>query len=410
MPVTRSCRTRWPPPGSVGVMGHSTRVVWDDDLVDYDFGPGHPLSPVRIALTARLCRDLGLFEHVDVVGAPGCEDDLLRTVHTVEHVAAVRRASEEPDTAVGHGIGTTDTPAFRGMHDVAARIFSGSVNLARAVVADEIEHGVNFAGGLHHAAADSASGFCVYNDCAGAIQAALDCGVRRVLYVDTDVHHGDGTESIFAADPRVTTISVHESPTTLFPGTGYPTDIGTGSAEGTVVNLALPAGTGDAGWLRALHSVVLPLARTLRPELLVSQHGCDTHVLDPLAHLRVSLDGQRAAAVLLHDLAHECAQGRWLALGGGGYELVDVVPRAWAHLVGIAAHQPVDPAAAVPEGWREYVNEWLGRSAPARMTDGQHAGFETWESGYDPEDEVDRAIMATRRCVFPVLGLDPWFD
>lgn len=391
-------------------MGHSTRVLWDDTFTRYDFGPGHPLSPVRIALTARLCRDLGLFDHVDVVGSVPCDDALLRTVHTEGLVDAVRRASRQPSLRVGHGIGTEDTPAFAGMHDCSAAVFAGSVDLARSLVAGEIEHGVNFAGGLHHAAADTASGFCVYNDCAGAIAAALDAGARRVLYVDTDVHHGDGTESIFAGEPRVTTVSVHESPTTLFPGTGFPTDVGGAGAEGTVVNVALPAGTGDAGWLRALHAVALPIARELRPDLLVTQHGCDTHVLDPLAHLRVSLDGQRAAAAMLHDLAHECAGGRWLALGGGGYELVDVVPLAWAHLVGIAAHRPVDPATAVPQAWREYVQEWLGRIAPARMSDGRHPGFATWECGYDPEDEVDRAIMATRRSVFPALGLDPWFD
>ena len=391
-------------------MGHSTRVLWDETFTRYDFGRGHPMSPVRIALTARLCRDLGLFEHVDVVGAEPCDDDLLQTVHTAGLVAAVREASADPSAYVGHGLGTDDTPAFAGMHESSAAVFAGSVALARAVVAGDVEHGVNFAGGLHHAAADTASGFCVYNDCAGAVQAALDAGARSVLYVDTDVHHGDGTESIFADEPRVTTVSVHESPTTLFPGTGFATDVGGPGAEGTVVNVALPAGTGDAGWLRALHSVVVPIARHLRPDLVVSQHGCDTHVLDPLAHLRVTLDGQRAAALIVHDLAHEFAGGRWLALGGGGYELVDVVPRAWAHLVGIAAHHPVEPTAEVPEAWREYVNEWLGRNAPARMTDGQPAGFATWESGYDPEDDVDRAIMATRRSVFPALGMDPWFD
>jgi acetoin utilization protein AcuC len=391
-------------------MTSRTRVVWDEDFVRYDFGPGHPLAPVRIALTARLCRDLGLFDHVDVVDAGIATDDLLRTVHTEALVAAVRRASVDPRADVGHGLGTADTPAFPGMHDSAARVFAGSVDLARAIAAGEIDHGVNFAGGLHHAAADAASGFCVYNDCAGAVRALLDAGVDRVVYVDTDVHHGDGTESVFWDEPRVTTISVHESGRTLFPGTGFPTDVGGPGALGSAVNVALPAGTGDSGWLRAIHAVVRPLVREIRPQVLVTQHGCDTHVLDPLAHLRVSVDGQRAAAVLLHELAHEVTGGRWLALGGGGYELVDVVPRAWAHLVGVAAHRPVDPETPVPQSWLDYVTAALGQPGPRRMTDGAAADFATWESGYDPADPVDQAVMATRKAVFPLHGLDPWFD
>lgn len=391
-------------------MTRRSRVVWDEGFVRYDFGPGHPFAPVRIALTARLCRDLGLFDHVDVVDAEVADDDLLATVHTRALIEAVHQASADVDAVVGHGLGTDDTPSFPGMHDSAARVFAGSVALARAIAAGEIDHGVNFAGGLHHATADAASGFCVYNDCAGAIQALLDAGVERVVYVDTDVHHGDGTESVFWDEPRVTTISVHESGHTLFPGTGYPHDTGGPGAEGTAVNVALPAGTGDAGWLRALHAVVRPVVRAVQPQVLVTQHGCDTHVLDPLAHLRVSVDGQRAAAVMLHELAHDVAGGRWLSLGGGGYELVDVVPRAWAHLVGVAAHHPVEPTTAVPTSWLEHVTEVLGQPGPRRMTDGEHAGFATWESGYDPGDPVDQAVLATRKAVFPVLGLDPWFD
>ncbi|WP_380169734.1 acetoin utilization protein AcuC [Jannaschia sp. R86511] len=363
-----------------------------------------------MALTARLCRDLGLFEHVDVVDADVAGDDLLRTVHTAALVEAVRHASLDTRAVVGHGVGTMETPSFTGMHDSAARVFAGSVGLARALAAGEIDHGVNFAGGLHHASADAASGFCVYNDCAGAIHALLAAGVERVVYVDTDVHHGDGTESIFWDEPRVTTVSVHESGHTLFPGTGYPGDVGGPGAEGSAVNVALPAGTGDAGWLRAIHAVVRPVVREVRPQVLVTQHGCDTHVLDPLANLRVSVDGQRAAAVMMHDLAHEVAGGRWLALGGGGYELVDVVPRAWAHLVGVAGHHPVPPTTAVPDSWLDYVTAALGQPGPRRMTDGESASFATWESGYDPADPVDQAVMATRKAVFPLLGLDPWFD
>jgi acetoin utilization protein AcuC len=196
----------------------------------------------------------------------------------------------------------------------------------------------------------------------------------------------------------------------LFPGTGFPDEIGGSGAEGSAVNVALPPGTGDGGWLRAVHAVVHPVVRAFGPDVLVTQHGCDTHFLDPLAHLAVSLDAQRVAAESLHRLAHEVCDGRWVATGGGGYELVDVVPRAWSHLVGIAAHAPVDPATPVPQEWLDYVRVRLERQGPLRMTDGRDPWWRGWEIGYDPEDAVDRAVMATRKAVFPLHGLDPWFD
>jgi acetoin utilization protein AcuC len=279
-----------------------------------------------------------------------------------------------------------------------------------AVWSGEAAHGVNFAGGMHHAMRDRASGFCVYNDVAVAISALLDGGARSVAYVDVDVHHGDGVERIFWDDPRVLTISLHETGRVLFPGTGYSTDIGGPSAEGSAVNVAFPPGTGDEAWLRAFHAVVPPLLRAVRPDVLVTQQGCDSHVLDPLAHMALSLDCQRASYEALHELAHEVAGGRWVAVGGGGYEVVDVVPRAWCHLVAIAAHTPVDPQTAVPQGWRDYVMERLGRQSPQRMTDGRDGAYASWADGHDPGDPVDRVVMATRKAVFPLHGLDPWYD
>jgi acetoin utilization protein AcuC len=255
-----------------------------------------------------------------------------------------------------------------------------------------------------------ASGFCVYNDVALAIRTLQDAGARRVAYVDVDVHHGDGVERIFWEDPDVLTISLHETGRVLFPGTGDAGDVGGGKAAGCAVNVAFPPGTGDAGWLRAFHAVVPPLLRAFAPDVLVTQHGCDSHALDPLAHMALSLDAQRASYAALHDLAHEFAHGRWVALGGGGYEVVDVVPRAWAHLVALAAHRPIEPTSPVPDGWLIYVQERVGRPGPGRFTDGRDASFTPWSRGHDPADPVDRAVMATRRAVFPLHGLDPWFD
>jgi acetoin utilization protein AcuC len=203
---------------------------------------------------------------------------------------------------------------------------------------------------------------------------------------------------------------MHESPRSLFPGTGLPTDVGGPRALGHAVNVALPAGTGDDLWLRCLHSVVPQLLAAFRPTVLVSQHGCDSHFLDPLAHLTVSIDGQRRAGESLHAWAEEFAADRWVATGGGGYEVVDVVPRTWTLLMAELSGQPLPPETPVPEGWRAYVLERTGRVAPLSMTDGRTPAVRGWESGYDPEDAVDRAILATRRAVFSHHGLDPERD
>ena len=278
---------------------------------------------------------------------------------------------------------------------------------ARRVWTGEVDHAVNVAGGLHHAMPDRASGFCVYNDVAVAIRWLLDNGAERVAYVDVDVHHGDGVQAVFYDDPRVLTISLHETGQMLFPGTGFPDETGGPGAEGSAVNVALPPGTADAGWLRAFHAVVPPLVREFAPDVLVTQHGCDSHIEDPLAHLLLSVDGQRASYLALHELAHEVCDGRWLATGGGGYALVEVVPRAWTHLLSIVAGSPLDPAQPVPEAWRELVRGRMRRTAPRRMTDGRTPAYRDWREGYDPDVWLDRAVNASRAAVFPLHGLDP---
>jgi acetoin utilization protein AcuC len=398
-------------------MPSQARVVWDPSFTEYNFGPTHPMSPLRLDLTARLCEALGVFAQpgVEVVGAAAASDDLLATIHDRDYIAAVKEASDDPEVAdTAYGLGTEDDPAFFGMHEASARVVTGTVESCRAVWEGTAEHAVNFTGGLHHAMPAMASGFCIYNDIAIGIQWLLDHGVERVAYVDIDVHHGDGVERIFWDDPRVLTISLHETGRALFPGTGWPTDIGGSGAEGSAVNIALPPGINDAGWLRAIHATVMPLVRSFKPQVLVTQHGCDTHVEDPLAHFAVTVDAQRSAADALHRLSHEVCQGKWVALGGGGYEVVDVVPRAWTHLTAIAAHAPIRTSVEVPDEWREHVERILGRPGPRRMGDlsGEDGPlwWRSWDMGYDPGSEVDRAIMASRQAVFPLHGLDVYFD
>ncbi len=392
---------------------HRTTVVWDEELARYDFGSEHPMSPVRLTLTVELARALGVLHApgVQVVPAPvPPTDELVLTAHDAAYVTAVRRASAHPahpsSADHAHGLGTDDVPLFEGMHAASSRVLAATVACAEAVWRggpSGAQHAVNISGGMHHAARAAASGFCVYNDLVAGIARLLALGARRVAYVDVDAHHGDGVEEAFWDDPRVLTASVHEDPATLFPGTGRSGDVGGTRARGTAVNVPVPPGTGDDGWLWALHAVVLPVVRAFAPDVLVTQHGCDSHRLDPLAHLELSTAGQLATTHALHALAHEVAGGRWVATGGGGYEVTQVVPRAWTHLIAVAAHAPVDPATPVPEVWRRRV-ERSGRAAPALM--GEDAGPRVPRRGGHPLPALERAVAATRAAVLPWHGLE----
>ena len=383
-------------------------VVFDPTLCGYDFGPTHPMSPVRVDLTMRLAGELGVLDRLKTVDAPMATVEQIATVHDAALIEAVTRAGTTPGWEDhSRGLGTDDDPVFSDMHLASAHVVGATLEAVRQVWSGDSLHSVNIAGGLHHAMPERASGFCIYNDLAVGITQLLADGAERVAYVDVDVHHGDAVEKVFWDDPRVLTISLHETGQMLFPGTGFPGDSGGPGAEGSAVNVALPPGTSDAGWLRAFHAVVPPLLREFAPQVLVTQHGCDSHMDDPLAHMMLSVDGQRAAYLALHELAHEVSGGRWVATGGGGYSVVDVVPRAWTHLLAVAGGQPLDPSTPTPPQWRSYVESVLGATAPHRMTDGRTPAFRDWSAGYDPDSALDRAVHATRTEVFPLHGLDP---
>jgi acetoin utilization protein AcuC len=390
-----------------GMVDATTAVVWDPALLDYDMGD-HPLNPVRVELTMALARELGVLDRpgVRMVTPKPADDAALTRIHRPDYLDAVRMAPGDPFFS-GWGLNTPDNPIFDGMHEASARICGATIAAADAVWHGVTTRGVNIAGGLHHAMAARASGFCVYNDPAVAIAGLLDQGAQRIAYVDVDVHHGDGVQAAFYDDPRVLTISLHETPLALFPGTGFPGETGGSGAGGTAVNVALPAGTGDGGWLRAFHAVVPSVLRAWAPELLFTQCGADTHRLDPLADLRLSVDGQRATYLALRALADELCDGRWVATGGGGYALVEVVPRAWTHLLATITGDPLDPGTPTPRGWRALAAASRpGTDIPATMTDGTEPPIERWQPGTTP-DPVDKAIMATRMAVFPLHGLDP---
>jgi acetoin utilization protein AcuC len=236
------------------------------------------------------------------------------------------------------------------MHEASAAVAGGSIAAIDALLGGEAAHAFHPGGGLHHAMAARASGFCIYDDVALAVARARDAG-HRVLYVDLDVHHGDGVQALFWDDPQVLTLSIHETGEALFPGTGASWETGGAGAPGSAVNLPLEPFSGDASWLHAVESAVPALADAFRPTFLVSQHGCDSHAYDPLAHLMVTTAAYAWATALLDRIAHEHCEGRWLATGGGGYDAYRVVPRSWGLVWLAQAHR--DIPAETPDAWRE---------------------------------------------------------
>ena len=321
-------------------------LVWSEALREYDFGPGHPLTPLRFGPGIDLLRAVG----AERLLAPGeATDEELARLHDRGYIAQVRSFSDHPWQPTAMGIGSGDVPAFHGMHEVSARIAGGSIEAVRSILAGEAEHAFSPAGGLHHAMRTRASGFCVYNDVALGVATARDAG-HRVLYVDLDVHHGDGTQAHFWDDPEVLTFSIHESGRSLFPGTGEPDETGGEAAPGSAVNIPLVAGSGDASWWPAVERTLPALCAAFRPTFIVSQHGCDSHAFDPLAHLRVTTASYDRASRLIDQLAHAYTEGRWLATGGGGYDAYRVVPRSWALVWLAQSHQ--EAPEATPVDWQ----------------------------------------------------------
>jgi acetoin utilization protein AcuC len=232
------------------------------------------------------------------------------------------------------------------MQKASALVAGATLAAARAVWSGSAQHGASIVGGMHHAMAAHSSGFCVYNDV--AIAWLLEQGAERIGYVDIDAHHGDGVQAAFRDDPRALTISLHQHPATLFPFTGLPAETGGPAAEGSAVNVALPARTGDGPWLRAFHAIVPPLLRAFRPQILVSQHGADTHRLDPLISPPGGEHRRAARRPRGGPRASPRPGRRALAADRRRYDLVRVVPRTWTHLLAEAAGQPIDPGTQTP--------------------------------------------------------------
>ncbi len=360
-----------------------SRLICEPSELNYDFGPGHPMQPSRLVALLELLESSSLWqrenEHTRLpLRAATIEE--LSLIHRPDYIAAVQQLSipqeagasqgeraERAEWALNYGLGEGDTPAMPGMHEVAARIAGGTLVALSAVMGlpeggtfasedDRPRHVFHPAGGLHHAMVERASGFSIYNDSAVAIAHLLRATEAKVLYLDFDAHHSDGVQRAFYDEPRVMKVSLHETGRYLFPGTGDVLELGHGSGRGYSVNVPLEPFTEDDSYIEVMNSLIPALVVSFAPDVIVSVHGCDTHAWDPLTHLNLTMRGIQAHMKVAHQLAHTYCQGRWVALGGGGYDLYRVVPRAWAMLWAEMSEQPLP--AQLPE-------EWITRWRPA---------------------------------------------
>lgn len=345
-------------------MSDSVALVRVEDIARaYDFGSTHPLRPERVLITYENARDLGFLDLDRVAEIPSrsATDDEITAVHAPDFVQMVKdidSGAADPAEGLEFGLGTPDDPIFAGMHAASAAVCGASVVAAEVVATGEFQHSFNPAGGLHHARRREASGFCIYNDPAAAIAKVLEINPGwRVMYVDVDVHHGDGVQWIFYDEPRVLTVSLHQSGRYLYPGTGFSDELGEGVARGTSINVPLPPFTGTDDYLFALQEVVTKGAEAFRPDVLLTQLGADTHHGDPLANLGLTMPAYPRMARLLHEVAHQFAGGRWVATGGGGYQFDTVVPRVWtAYFAEMCGAPELVPA------------EWLDDRAPDEVS------------------------------------------
>ncbi len=375
-----------------------TALVHSDAYTRFDYGPEHPLRMERLGLTYALMDAYGLTRLPGLTIRPpaAAPAAALREFHTEEYLDVLRAAGagEPVPHAYRYGLGPGDNPIWPGCYEASALACGGSMLAAELVARGEVTRAFAFAGGLHHAMPDRASGFCYLNDAVLAILALRRHGLR-VAYVDIDAHHGDGVQAAFYRSADVLTISTHERGDRLFPGTGAVEELGEGAGRGYAVNLPLNPYTDDAVYLDAFDAVVPPVLRAFGADVVVAQLGIDGHRTDPLTHLALSVEGFAAAVERIVGLAP-----RLVALGGGGYDLANVArawTAAWALMNGVTLPPALPPAfvaAAAPYlGPRRAL--WDGLP-PLPL-----------EAVRPAREFAERQVQKLRALVFPLLGVPP---
>ena len=347
----------------------------------YSYGPHHPFKPYRLFLVQKLQEAKGLLEESLLIEPIPIDEERLLLFHTPDYLAVLKEANSGTyrDYMAAYGLGYGDNPVFPGLYEYSLLVAGASHTAARLVAEGEVERAFNMAGGLHHAMPDRASGFCYLNDPVMAIYTLLE-RYDRVLYLDIDGHHGDGVQYAFYYDDRVLTVSTHESGRYLFPGTGYEHEMGEGRGYGYALNVPFPPGAGDDVYDYALEEVVFPAIERFRPQAIVSQLGADALSGDPLTHWNLSLNSYMKAVKFLDSLNLP-----WVALGGGGYRLENVV-KAWTHVLAVLLGREITPE--VPDGYRAITEEY---------------GLSLRDLSYGPPTESSRMVWEEVRRVVGYL-------
>ena len=372
-------------------MTNKIAFVYDDALARHVLSETHPMRPIRLRYTYELLEAYRAFDADSVTlvqPRPATEEEVLR-YHTRPYLEAVQRVGAG-DTSVdlpAFNMGAGDNPGYEGMYEAAALSSGAAIVAAEALASGEVDAAFNISGGLHHAMPGYALGFCVFNDPVLAIKELLLRGMR-VAYVDIDCHHGDGVQHAFYDTDEVLTISVHESGAFLFPGTGFVHETGAGKGRGYSVNLPLYPYTSDEVYLWAFREVVPPMLEAFRPDVLVTQLGIDSHFLDPITHLALTVQGFGEAVAELSRLGP-----KWLALGGGGYDL-QAVARAWTVAFGVMSGQEFPDK--VPESYTDQYGVTTLRDAPPASTESAQKEARTF---------AESSVQAIRQLIFPTHGL-----
>ena len=374
-------------------MARKTAFIYSDSLSKHTLSETHPMKPVRLRYTHELLQAYGAFDapNVSLVGPRAAANDELLWYHSPEYIEAVRQLNDG-DSSVDQmrfNFGPGDNPAYQGIYDASALSTGATLTAVELLLSDEVDAAFSISGGLHHAMPSYAYGFCVFNDPVIGIKRLLAQGMK-VAYVDIDCHHGDGVQHAFYDTDGVMTISLHESGAFLFPGTGHTQEIGAGRGRGYSVNVPLYPYTTDEVYLWAVREVALPLLQRFRPDVLVTQLGIDSHFRDPIAHLALSVQGHAAVVEELGSLG----VGKWLALGGGGYDL-QAVARAWVLDFAVMSEQRL--SANIPQVYSE-------KYGVSSLRDVDDIPVHT-DMIRDARTFAEASAQSVQRLVFGALGL-----
>ncbi|WP_436859771.1 acetoin utilization protein AcuC [Staphylococcus caeli] len=336
---------------------HATGYVYANALLQYRFSNEHPFNQMRLKLTTELLQDLGCLKQHHIVTPRIATDDEIALIHSYDYIQAIRRASHgilnEHETKK-YGLDGTETQQFRMMHKHSARIVGGALNLADQIMDGTLRNGCHLGGGLHHSLPGKANGFCIYNDVAICIAYLIKHHRQRVLCIDTDAHHGDGTQWSFYTNDQALIYSIHETGKFLFPGSGHYTERGNEQGFGYTVNIPLEPYTEDESFLDVFRQTIEPIVASFQPDIIVSVHGVDIHYLDPLTHMSCTLESLYQIPYIIQSLADQYTNGKVIMFGGGGYNIWKVVPRAWTHVF-LALIGETPPTGKLPESW---LSKW----------------------------------------------------